>query len=485
MRVPDAERVPGVAVTSRRWELSYTQEFLWFLGRRWRESDMTSRFTVVTAEAFHGPIDRQALEDALAAVLHHHEVLRSAITLEQDRPMIVIEDEVAVPLRYHDLSGAPGGEIDELLAGLSGQRVSALEPPPVRFDLVSVSDSLHLLHITAHHLFFDFWSASVLRAQIRRAYEQTLAGTAPEAGGDEPQYVDFAAWQREAAAHPAARHGLDYWVRELADLPLMAMRTDRPRSWTPTSNARRAMLTIPPGLVGRLRVLAHRHHASDFMVLSSLFLALLSEVMDQDDVAIPIVFSGRGQPQTQEMIGYFDNILFLRQRRIEDESVDDLIVRARESALAAYEHNDVPILSVMQRQPRLMLLLADPRNIWTLFHLQTDPDSLAGSVQNFAPPEIGSPGGGTGGPDRSDRFEVEVEAEDSYNFGADLDVTIREADSVIYLRVLYSSDLFDDKSVVELLRRFGHVLERAAADPAQQVASVVRGPEGTDRWSQG
>ena len=79
------------------------------------------------------------------------------------------------------------------------------------------------------------------------------------------------------------------------------------------------------------------------------------------------------------MLGYFDNLLFLRTRFDPGADVSEALRQARDDFLDAYEHHDVPILAVMERQPRLLLLLGDPRNVWVLFHLQVDPESLPSS----------------------------------------------------------------------------------------------------------
>lgn len=457
----------------KRWPLSYAQEMLWFLGKRWPDADLPRRLTVTMTETFTGPLDPDVLSAAIADIVARHEVLRSAVVVEDDEALLVVVPDATVPLRVHDLSGLPVVEREAtaaaLLPSLGSGEVSAFEAPPIRFELLTVREDLHHLAVVAHHLFFDYWSARVLRTELRRVYDALLRGEPPPLAAAEIQYVDFAAWEREVAHSPAMRPGLDYWVQQLADLPPLRLPTDRPRPWTATGAARRAVVLLPPELVAGVRELARRHRASPFMVLGGVFLGLLAELTGQDDVAIPTIFSGRIHPDTQEMLGYFDNLLFLRHRPDADATVDEMVCAARDTVLAAYEHHDVPMLRIMESQPRLMLLLANAVNVWTLFHLEVDPYRLRGAADGIT---------GQGDIGELDPGEADAAADDEevYSFGADLDVTLRETDAALYVRVLYNVDLFDAGTVLGMLERFRVALERAVADPARPVAELYAVP---------
>lgn len=462
----DHPRHPGL----KRWPLSYAQEMLWFLGKRWPDADLPKRLTVTMTDTLTGPLPPDLLRAAIADLLDRHEVLRSAVVVEDGEAAMVVLPSVPVSMRVHDLTDRPAAEREaaaaELLPTLGAGGVSAFDAPPIRFELLTVQEDLHHLTIVAHHLFFDYWSAQVLRTELHKTVDALRAGEPAPLAAAELQYVDFAEWEREVAHSPAMQPGLDYWVEQLADLPPLRLPTDRPRPWSATGAARRATLLLPGELVDGIRELALRHRASPFMVLSGVFLGLLSELTGQDDVAIPTIFAGRIHPDTQQMLGYFDNLLFLRRRRVAGSSVDEMVAASRDTVLAAYEHHAVPMLRIMESQPRLMLLLANAVNIWTLFHLEVDPYRLRAGADGIA----GAGDGGDAAPDPGDA--AADDEEDVYSFGADLDVTLREESSALYVRVLYSVDLFDAGTVTGMLDRFRVALERAVANPARPVEEL-------------
>lgn len=452
----------------RRWPLSKTQEFLWFLGGRWPESGMVERFTVSLTEQLPDGTDPDHVRQALTALIARHEVLRSAIDVADDGPAVVIADPSEARLRIHDLGpGAPEQQIDDTLADCLGHPVPATTAPAARFDLV-LSGSRRYLQVSVHHLFFDHWSAALLRRELSELLDRLRQGEELPPPQETPQYVDFAHWEREMLQRRSARSGITYWTQRLADLPRLEVPTDRPRPWHRSSSAGKAMVMIPPQDYRRLRQLADELRATPFMVLSTFFLALLARLTGQLDVAIPIVFAGHRPGPAADLLGYFDNLLFLRTRLADDRSVRDTVRSARSEHLEAYEHHDTPILDVIAQQPRLLLLLGDPRNVWVLFHLQVDPASLSRSLAGEAAaedgPEAASPSG------QLDTEESSLAS--GYNFGADLDVMLREVDGGLLMTVLYATDLFDAATVDGWLLDFGRGVAAAVRDPSLPLLGV-------------
>ena len=463
----------------RRWPLSYIQEFLWFLGTRWPEAGMVEHFTVSLTEPLDVGVPLHRIREVLTHVVREHEVLRSAIVRDGDSVAVIVADEVELPLVVHDLGDADEETFDEVIAACIAQPVPATNAPAIRFDVVR-GERQSYLNLTAHHLFFDHWSGALLRRQIRRllqtAADQPLP--APDVG---PQYLDFTVWERELVQGPSLQRGVDYWVERLADLPLMDLPTDRRRPWLRSSAAARSLLTFAAGDYEKVERLAARLGSTPFMVLASLFMALLSQLTGRRDVAIPIVFAGHRTRETTDLLGYFDNLLFLRAAFDPEDTVADALSRARSEFLEAYEHHEVPILTVMQRQPRLFLLLADPRNVWVLFHLQVDPDSLARRDHGAAAAEdttashmLGSALPGRAAPAGHVAAQEDAPRDgglaSGYNFGADLDVTLREVDGGLQVAVLYSLDLFDGARVVRWMSMFRDAVHAAVSDPEQPLS---------------
>ena len=111
-------------------------------------------------------------------------------------------------------------------------------------------------------------------------------------------------------------------------------------------------MRLPEELAADLRALSRREGATLFMTLLAGFQALLARYSGQDDVLVGSPIAGRENIATEPLIGLFVNTLVLRLDLSGAPDGAGLLARAREAALDAYAHGDVPFeLLVAALQP--------------------------------------------------------------------------------------------------------------------------------------
>src|SRR5206468_10963906 len=95
--------------------------------------------------------------------------------------------------------------------------------------------------------------------------------------------------------------------------------------------------------------------------------ALLQRHSGQTDFAIGTPVANRTRPELEPLIGVFLNMLALRTDGGGDPSFAELLARVRQTALAAYDHADVPFERIVDevnpvrdrsRQPLMQTLVA-------------------------------------------------------------------------------------------------------------------------------
>src|SRR4029079_7693549 len=91
-----------------------------------------------------------------------------------------------------------------------------------------------------------------------------------------------------------------------------------------------------------LRALSRRSEATLFMALLAGFQALLARYTGGDDAPVCSRVAGRTRVETERLIGFFVNTLVLRTDLAGDPSFAELLGRAREATLGAYDHQEVP-----------------------------------------------------------------------------------------------------------------------------------------------
>src|SRR4029077_13860889 len=163
------------------------------------------------------------------------------------------------------------------------------------------------------------------------------------------QYADFAVWQQSWLRGEVLEKEIDWWRGQLAELPpLLELPTDHPRPAVQSFRGSALPMRVPAGLTRRMEALARHEGATLFMVLLAGFQALLTRYSGQDDLAVGSPVAGRDRIETEGLIGFFINTLVLRGNLEGPPTFREHLGRVRETALAAYLHQDVPFEKLVE-----------------------------------------------------------------------------------------------------------------------------------------
>ncbi|WP_299570056.1 non-ribosomal peptide synthetase [uncultured Williamsia sp.] len=133
-----------------------------------------------------GAVDVARLRRALTAVVARHDALRTRfVATEQGAVVQVVDPAGTVDLDHHDLRGtvdhAPD-VADRIAAEELRRPLDLAGRPPVRFTLVSLSDTEHRLVQTMHHALADGWSYPLVFADLVEAHRLDTSLPRPAVG---------------------------------------------------------------------------------------------------------------------------------------------------------------------------------------------------------------------------------------------------------------------------------------------------------------
>ncbi|MFE3293293.1 amino acid adenylation domain-containing protein, partial [Rhodococcus sp. NPDC059234] len=452
---------PVLEATERPDEipLSPAQQRMWFIN----QFDPTSpAYNVPFAVRLSGALDAEALDAALADVVHRHESLRTVFPAGRDGPVQQIRPaaEAAPVLR-------PVPVVDEReLARRIHAEVSAgfdvTARVPVRGALFVLGAEEHVLVLMAHHIAVDGFSMGPLSRDLVRAYAARAAGRAPEWSPLAVQYADYTLWQRRLLGDDhdvgsVAARQLGYWTSTLAGAPdLLGLPTDRPRPLQQSFRGARTGFAIEPRLHRRIEEFARRHGTSVFMTVHAALAVLLSRLGDTDDIVIGTPVAGRGEPALDNLVGMLVGTLALRTRVDAARSFSDLLAAVREVDLSAFGHADLPFERVVEA-------LDPPRST-----AYSPIFQVALEFQNDTRARLDLPG-----------LTVEGLATPTGVVKEDLEFVLAEqfdgsgAPAGIAGSIEYATDLFDDHTLRGLAERFLRVLESALTDPDSAVGDIA------------
>ncbi|HKI01669.1 MAG TPA: amino acid adenylation domain-containing protein, partial [Thermoanaerobaculia bacterium] len=448
---------PPIRPAERRGNLplSFAQERLWFLDQLDPGGTM---YNIPAAARLTGELDVPALGAAIGEIVRRHEVLRTGFTESEGRPVQVVAPWSPPDLPLTDLSGLPPArreaEVSRLLDGDVVQPFDLRRPPMLRTALLRLAPDEHVLLLDFHHAASDGWSIGIFLRELAVLYDAAVARRPSPLPGLTVQYADFAVWQREWLRGDVLVRHLDYWWRALEGAPpVLDLATDRPRSATPAipdTRAAERRFVLPGALVAGLSRLAQQEGATLFSVVTAGLQALLSRLSGQDNVVVGSPIANRNRLETEPLIGFFVNVLALRLDLSGDPRFVELVRRAREAALGAYAHQDLPF-------EKLVELLGTARDVGS-----TPIFQVLLALQNTlrSDPRIGGLG-------------IEVlpvpSREAKFNFNLTL---IPEAGGSLEGVLEYRAGLFDGATMDRLAARFTALLEAAVAGPETPLSDL-------------
>ncbi|MFF1478061.1 amino acid adenylation domain-containing protein [Streptomyces sp. NPDC058301] len=336
---PEIPRVPRTAPLP----LSAGQRQLWFLHHLAPDSPA---YLLPLVHRLRGPLDTEALREAVDLLVERHEILRTRYVLSDTEPYQVIDPPGRPVFEQAERYGLTGVEREEAAEEFIDRElrtaIDLAASPPLRVRLLGFAPDDHLLVVVVHHIACDAFTKALLVTELGEFYGARIERRAPRNAGPSIQYADYAVWQNEQQDSAAAQRDLAWWKEQLAGLLPLDLPTDRPRPSVRSWEGAEKQFTVPAETIKLLRNLAQELGASLFTVLLTAFQVLLSRHTGAHDVTVGTAVSTRDRPELDQMAGYAYNSLALRARWDGDPSFTRLVEDNRERLLAALEHRSTP-----------------------------------------------------------------------------------------------------------------------------------------------
>ncbi|MBX3301079.1 MAG: amino acid adenylation domain-containing protein [Nitrospira sp.] len=428
--------------------LSYAQERLWFLD----QLEVGSSFYHLSAALhIHGSLNTEAVVSAFDRIVNRHEILRTAFTVRDGRPVQIIESKGCVQVTIQDLGDEQGQETIVRLAKEEARRPFRLDQSPLmRITLLKVRDQEHVLLITMHHIISDGWSLGVLMREFAAYYVGSVGDDSVIVPPLAIQYADYAHWQRRWYSGEALNRALDYWKAKLEGWkPTLALPTDRPRPAVQSYRGTTYRMALPPSLTESLKSLSRRNDTTLFTTLLTAFQVLLYRYSGQEDFCLGTPMANRLRAEIEPLIGFFVNTVVLRSDLSGASSFLDLLSRVRETVLGAQSHQDIPFEKLVEALQPIRDLSYSPI-FQVMFSLDRD------HLQSATLPGL-------------EVSELPIETQHT-RFDLTLDMT--ESNGAVFGVWEYSTDLFDHSTIERMAGHYQRLLEYIAVDPARSLLEL-------------
>ncbi len=246
---------------------------------------------------------------------------------------------------------------------------------------------------------------------------------------------------------------LAYWTGLLGgEQPVLELPFDRPRPVRQSHRGAQFILELDIDLSQALRRVAQQEGATAFALLLASFQALLYRYSGQADIRVGVPIANRNRVETERLIGFFVNTQVLKADLDGRMGFDELLAQARQRALEAQAHQDLPFEQLVEALQPERSLSHNPL-FQVLFNYQSEIRSVTPEVQ-------------------LEDLRLEGLAWDGQTAQFDLTLDIQEDENGIWASFDYATDLFDASTVERLAGHWRNLLRGIVANPRQRLGEL-------------
>ncbi|WP_027392680.1 non-ribosomal peptide synthetase [Aquimarina latercula] len=433
---------------SESYPISDSQRRLWILSQF---EDTSKAYNMPYSLSLKGNYNVDHFKKAVSATIERHEILRTIFkedTSGEVKQWILDSKELDFQIDYKDLRE----EEDALLTAKkyiskdSYQAFDLSEGPLLRASLLRVSNELYIFYFNMHHIISDGWSIGQLIKDVMHCYKAYEKDIQPNLDELKIQYKDYANWQQLQLNTDQLKKHKEYWIENLSgDLPQLNLPGQKLRPRIKTHNGRRLSTFLSTNITTELKEYCRQQEGSLFIGLLAVWNVLCYKYTSQKETIVGVPIAGRDHKDLENQIGFYVNSLALRNKMDAQESFTAFFKKVKENTLAAYDHQLYPF-------DRLIEDLNIKRD--------TSRSPIFDSMLVLHNVE--------------DNYEIPLDKEYSRNDitdeGAvasklDINIHFQEIGNALIFTINYNTDLYDKKSIENLINHYKELLNSILSDP--------------------
>ncbi len=427
---------------------SHAQRRLWTLARL----GASTAYNMQRLVLLEGELRVHCFEEALSDVIRRHEALRTTFVAVDGGLWQRIHADLSVSLNHVDCRSElnPSQSALEWAAADTEAEFDLEAGPLLRVALLKVGDDRVVLCFNVHHIVSDAWSLGILIREFARFYEARARGDQTALSPLRIHYKDYAHWQAALLHEEKTIPDRDYWRTKLAGpLAVLDLPADFPRPPVKTYSGGREHFEYDSELATGLHALSRSANATLYMTLSAIVKFLLFRLSGQSDLTVGCPVSGRQHADLENQVGFYVNVLPLRDRVDGKMTFSGLLGSVRQTALDAYAHQDYPFDLLVSELDLVRDVSRSP-----LFE-------VAITLQNVEGSELSLPG-----------LEILPFTDPKQTSKFDLNFVFEERAGSIEGYIEYSEALFSRARIRRMTGQLQHAANEVVRDPSQRCGAI-------------
>ena len=341
----DNNYTPLQIVDKRKYyETSHAQKRLWISHKL---NPKSTEYNLPAILEINGDLNIKIFNKTINKVIGRHEIFRTSFDEINNEIIQIVHDIKNYEINYHNICDYGKTEKDEYYNKLIEKNQKHLfnlnKPELLKISLVKYEESKHILLVNMHHIITDGWSGDIFISEMSNIYKQYMNNENTELPIIKKQYKEYSYWHNQLIYENKIKSQEDYWLNKLSgELENTKLITDYPRQDKFNRKGRKFYFQVEKDLDKKLDKLAKNENITSYILFLTAFNILLHKYTQNNDIIITTPVSGRSHPDTQNMIGFFVNILPIRNKIESEMTIKNLIRNIKNTVLEANENQDYP-----------------------------------------------------------------------------------------------------------------------------------------------
>lgn len=429
-KVQKTEDLSGIRALNEQefYETSDSQKRLYTMQKIYPKS---VAYNLASAYIIEGELNRKKIENVFNELIQRHEAFRTSFGVRNDEIVQYISKSVANPFVYEKRDGI---DIKGLLEDFI-EEFDLSQAPLMRVKLVSISEEEHYLLLDMHHIIADQSSIDILMKEFYQLYNgQEL----------EPlsiQFKEFAAWQNKYMETEDAKKQLDYWVKEFeGEIKSLDLHRDYAVPSNRNYNGRKMEFKFSKEQSEALTFYSSQNNVTPYMTMFLAVQLLLWKYTQQTYSTIGTAVEGRSNPELNNIVGTFVNILAINGEIYEEKTIRQQLQLTKEKMIEAFEHQDCQYNTLVEELRNSAGINEELFDI-VINYVRKGTQEFSIEGLNMIPYE-----------------------EDDIQVKFDLMFVLVKSDNAYSLDIEYATELYSDDTIKQLGNRFLIILESIIND---------------------
>ncbi len=430
-----AYRTIPLAQPKAYYALSSAQKRMFYLHHL---SNAGITYNETTAFLLEGSVDREKLERVFSKIIERHEILRTSFPIKDHQLVQLIHPQITFQVEY-----MAGDDIDQAIKTFV-RPFDLSYPPLIRVGLIQLDGERSVMVLDMHHIITDGVSEGILVKEFIALYNNKPV---PEIA---IQYKDYAEWQTGYTSREHIVGQEAYWLEKF--------KSEVPRLYLPYNFKRPALnsfagksldFTLDEATTRALKALSQKEAVTLYMTVFAVFMLFLSKISGDEDIVVGTNSAGRTHPEIQNTIGMFVNTLVLRAFPQGAKTFSVFLQELKREVIDVFENQDYQFDDLVDKLGKNRDFSRNPIFDVLFVWQNMDIPEIATDEITFTPYEYH---------DRSAKFELSLMG--------------YEINQEIYCKFEYSTELFEESTILRFIDYFRSILASVIKDPEQQLLAL-------------